>query len=329
MTRPAPIALFAFNRPEHLGRTLDALAENELAGDSELTVFCDGARSAAEQEAVMAVRAVARSVCGFRQVSVVERDRNMGLAASVIDGVASMLAKHQAVIVMEDDLVTSRYFLRFMNDALQAYAGDERVISICGYSYPVAGELPETFFLSGAHCWGWATWRRGWALFEADAQPLLTRLEENDELLYEFDRAGSYPHMQFLLWTTFGKGDSWALRWMASAIVHDKLTLYPGKSLVANIGMDSSGTHESELDVYDTELADRRPRVGDIEVVQNQRARRLLRGFHVRWRRGWGPKFRLYYLVAALLPESIEKMLYGRIVRRALQRIRAENHCMD
>ena len=321
MTHASPIALFAFNRPEHTQATLDALCENELACDSELTIFCDGPRSSEDEASVAEVREIAHTARGFKRVDVVERAENFGLARSVIRGVTDMLNDNDTVIVLEDDLVTSPYFLRFMNEALHAYVDDERVISVCGYSYPVRGSLPETFFLAGAHCWGWATWRRGWALFEHDPDVVLQRLRQDRDLLYEFDRAGSYPHTQFLKRAAMGEGDSWALRWMASAVIHGKLTLYPGKSLVTNIGMDSTGTNAPEIDVYRTTLAAEPPCVGEIEVRQDTRARRLLRDFHIEWRKTWRPKFRFYYLATAVIPEGIEKKLYAWIVERALRKI--------
>lgn len=323
MTNTAPIALFAFNRPEHLQATLDALRNNELASETRLTVFCDGARNEEDIAGVERVREIAHKTDGFEHVTVVEQERNLGLAESVISGVRSILDRHEAVIVLEDDLVTAPGFLRFMNDALDRYADDERVISVCGYSYPVRGRLPDTYFLLGAHCWGWATWRRAWALFSEDPLPLVATLEQNDDLLYEFDRAGSYPHTQFLQRAACGEADSWALRWMASAVVNDKLTLYPGRSLVSNIGMDSSGTNAPTIDVYSTALAEQSPRVGEAAVRQDPDARRLLREFHIRWRRTWSVKFRLYYTLAPLLPERFEKKVYAAIVRRALRRIRA------
>ncbi len=322
MTSLSPIALFAFNRPEHTRETLAALSRNECASESELTIFCDGPRSADDEEGVAAVREIARNAQGFRSVRVVERPENLGLARSVITGVSSMLEESETIIVLEDDLVTSPFFLKFMNDALETYADDDRVISVCGYSYPVRGALPETFFLTGAHCWGWGTWRRGWALFEHDPIPLLEQLEENDDLLYEFDRAGSYPQARFLLRAAFGQGDSWALRWMASATVKDKLTLYPGQSLVTNIGMDSTGTNAPELDVYAATVAEDPPMVGNIDVRQHAHARKLMRDFHVRWRSSWRPKHRLYYLLTKLLPERIERKLYASKARKALAEIR-------
>ena len=40
----APIIVFAYDRPDHLRQTLAALAKNDLAPQSVLYVYCDGAR---------------------------------------------------------------------------------------------------------------------------------------------------------------------------------------------------------------------------------------------------------------------------------------------
>lgn len=98
----APIAVFAFNRPDHLRRTLDALAANELAAQSDLTIFCDGPRSGAETEKTEAVRNVAKSAQGFASLTVVERPCNLGCATSIIDGLKQMFAQHAKLIVIED-----------------------------------------------------------------------------------------------------------------------------------------------------------------------------------------------------------------------------------
>ena len=321
MKNCASVALFVFNRPAHTAATLDALRKNESADASLLSIFCDGPRSAEDEEAVAQVRQIARKARGFKGVQVVERSENVGLAQSVITGVTEMLDTHETVIVVEDDLITSPYFLGFMNEGLQTYAAEERVVSICGYSYPSERPLPETFFLPGAHCWGWATWRRGWALFEPDPHKLLKRLDEEDRI-YAFDVGGSYPHTMFLRRTAAGEGDSWALRWMASAIVNDRLTLYPGCSLVQNAGMDDSGTHGDSINVYDTTLAQRRPRLARLPAEPDRAALAQREAFHVAWRSRWSLKNRLYYFVAKLLPAQLEKAVYSTIVRRSLHRMR-------
>src|SRR3546814_4010087 len=73
-----------------------------------------------------------------------------------------------------------------MNDALYHYRDDQRVASIHGYSLPTDRPLPETYFLKGADCWGWATWRRAWGGFNPDGRALLSELERR-HLVHHFD----------------------------------------------------------------------------------------------------------------------------------------------
>jgi hypothetical protein len=274
----APIALFAYNRPDHVKRTVEALQRNTSAGSSDLHVFSDAARNPAAEEGVALVRDYIRGIDGFRTVEIVERDQNLGLARSIIDGVTRLCNARGRVIVVEDDLLTSPHFLDFMNDGLDFYEKDERVISIHGYSYPVSGDLPDTFFLRGADCWGWATWKRGWDLFEADGRILLEQLATS-RLTNRFDFDGAYPYTRMLSDQIAGRNDSWAIRWNASAFLKDKLTLYPGRTLVLNIGNDGSGTHCSTTEDYSGMLSGDPIGIGRIPVQEHAEARNLFARF--------------------------------------------------
>lgn len=267
----APIALFTYNRLWHTRQTVETLAANDLACETDLFVFSDAARSVSQEAAVQEVRDYIRTVTGFRSVSIVEREENLGLARSIIEGVTALVAERGRVIVLEDDLKTSRYFLRYMNDALEFYQEDERVASIHGYIYPVQRALPETFFLRGADCWGWATWKRAWDLFEPDGKKLFNELKKRN-LLKEFDFNGAYRFSGMLEDQYLGRNASWAIRWYASAFLADKLTLYPGRSLVQNIGNDASGTHCGESRKYDVVLASAPVHVKPVEVTHDRLA---------------------------------------------------------
>ncbi|WOD40832.1 hypothetical protein [Nodosilinea sp. E11] len=275
---PAPVAVFAFNRPHHLHQTLTTLAQNEGAETTTVTIYCDGPRHEQDHSNIEAVRAIAHGGNGFAQVQVVEREANCGLARSIIMGVTEQLRQHEQVIVVEDDLVTSPFFLRYMNQALEVYAECDRVISIHGYIYPIDTPLPETFFLRGADCWGWATWRRGWALFNPDGQALLTELERQ-QLLLAFDLEGAYPFSQMLRDQIAGRNNSWAIRWHASAFLADRLTLYPGRSLVHNIGHDDSGTHSQRTGTYDVVVSPTPIRVEAIAPVPCAAARAAVKQY--------------------------------------------------
>ncbi len=251
----APVVVFAYRRPDHLRRALDSLAANSGADQTQVSIYCDGAKSAADGEAVEQVREIARyaSESGvFASARVIERDHNLGLAKSVISGVTETLEGHDRVIVVEDDLVVSPDFLDYMNQALALYANNDEVISIHGFMYSVPPVLPQTVFLRGADCWGWATWRRGWELFEPDSQKLLKELDKSpDRAQFDFD--GAFPYRQMLKDQAAGTIDSWAVRWYASAFLANKLTLYPGQSLVENIGQEGSGTHSQSATSHEVQ----------------------------------------------------------------------------
>ena len=243
----APIILFVYNRPIHTAACLRALSANELSDQSVLYIYADGSKAgatAAEQALVQQTRELIRSELWCKEVKVIENDENLGLAANIIQGVTKVVQAHGKVIVLEDDIVTSRGFLRYMNDALDLYERETEVgcIHAWNYHFENISDEPSTFFLKGADCWGWATWRRGWDLFEADGQKLMDQLKASN-LTYSFDRNGLYPYTDMLQQQIDGKVNSWAIRWHASLFLLNKFCLQPLKPIVKNIGFDHSGVH--------------------------------------------------------------------------------------
>ncbi len=249
----APIVLFVYNRPWHTEQTINALKNNELARESELFIYSDAPKNDKAIKGVQEVRHYIRGVVGFKKVTIIERDQNLGLANSIIDGVTNIVNQYGKIIAMEDDLITSPYFLKFMNKSLDMYENEHNVACIHGYIYPIE-ELPETFFIRGADCWGWATWKEKWAIFEMDGKKLLDQLKQyNLEQEADFNNTANYTQM--LKDQVAGKNNSWAVRWYVSAFLNNKLCLYPGKSYVQNIGTDDSGTHCGATDLYQIELS--------------------------------------------------------------------------
>jgi len=300
----SPIALFVYARPDHARRTLEALLKNPEAKSSDLIVFSDAARTPDKEESVRLVREYIASIEGFRSLIVHHRPENFGLAKSIIEGVTQVLADHERVIVLEDDLVTSPHFLRYMNEALNRFAEEERVISVHGYVYPTEKTLPEAFFLRGADCWGWATWRRGWAQFNPDGQFLLDELKRQN-LLKAFDFNGAYSYSAMLMGQINGSNDSWAVRWYASAFLANKLTLYPGRSLSHNIGNDSTGTHCGMSSVFDSELSATPIRVDSVVIEESEAARKIIEEFF----RAMRPP--LHRLFDRLMSENMRQRLTG------------------
>lgn len=296
----APIALFVYARPDHARRTVEALLQNPEASASNVIIFSDAARTPDKEESVRLVRQYIAGIQGFRSLTIHHRPQNLGLAKSIIEGVTQVLADHERVIVLEDDLETSPHFLRYMNEALDRFAKEERVISVHGYVYPTEQTLPEAFFLRGADCWGWATWRRGWAHFNPDGQFLLDELTRQN-LLKAFDLNGAYSYSAMLKGQISGSNDSWAVRWHASAFLANKLTLYPGRSLTHNIGNDSTGTHCGTTAALDAELSATPIRLDSVVIEESEAARKIIEDF---FRSKRPPLQRMF---ARLMPKNMRR----------------------
>lgn len=267
----APIALFVFRRPHHTKSVLDALLLNKEANKSEIYIYCDGPRGIQDLDSVHEVRCFVKALKGFKSIHIIERDKNYGLSESIISGVTEILEKYESVIVLEDDIVTSPYFLSFINDGLNKYKNDTRVASIHGFVYPVKQNLPNNFFLRGADCWGWGTWRRAWQKFNPNGIELLNKLKKNN-LIYDFDFNGAYSYSEMLANQIKGNNQSWAIRWHASMYLENMLTLYPGRSLVNNIGHDDTGTHSGMTNKYESILSVEPIEIEDIKVEVSKTA---------------------------------------------------------
>lgn len=271
----APVAVFAYRRPVHLQAVLDALAANPESATTPIVLFSDAPRRPDVAPDVDAVRRVldTESARGrFASVDIVVRDENLGLARSIVSGVTDLVRRHGRVIVLEDDLAPGPCFLDYMNRALDLYADAPEVASIHAYRYPGTEPLPDTFFLRGADCWGWATWARAWAEYEPDGAALLAQLRARG-LTHAFDFDGAYPYTRMLEAQIAGDNDSWAVRWYASAFLRGRLTLYPGSAQVHNLGADGSGSHVGATDRFAHARWGRRLDVQRLPCVEDPKVR--------------------------------------------------------
>ena len=257
----APIVLFVYNRPFHTEKTLMALRKNDLASKSELFIFADGPKvnaSVEQMEKIEEVRKVIRKKQWCAKVHIIESGVNKGLADSIVGGVTDIVNKYGKVIVLEDDVVTQKGFLRYMNDALSVYEEEKRVMHVSAYMYPHScKKLPETFFYTLPYPGGgWATWKRAWKYFNNDASFLYKYFNGNN-LWEDFNTAGS-DYLQYQLEANIrGELKTWFIKWHASILMQNGLTLYPHRSLTHNIGFDASGVHCGETNKFDGPLVSR------------------------------------------------------------------------
>lgn len=250
----APIALFVYNRPQHTYKTVEALLKNAEAVHSDLYIFSDAAKSREAEFAVNQVRKYIHKISGFKSINIVEREKNWGLANSIIDGVTKLCNEYGKVIVLEDDLLVSPHFLNFMNNGLELYKNEPSVMQIAGYMFPASLSIDDdALFLPFISSWGWATWSRAWRSFDATASNF-QKLKGDKELVKRFNLNGNYDYFKMLKSQQSGKTESWAIRWYLSVFFLNGLTLYPKKTLVENNGFDGTGENCLISDIRVTTL---------------------------------------------------------------------------
>jgi hypothetical protein len=219
-----------------------------------LIVYADGPRSEKDHENVCAAREIARNARGFKAVTLVERDRNLGLAESIISGVTEVCQSHGKAIVIEDDLVVAPELLQFLTSGLERYAAEPRVFQISGYAYPAHDPgATDTFFLPMVSCWGWATWDRAWKRFERSLCAL-DALDCDPHLRRRFNVDGTYDYYAMACAQRAGQINSWGICWQLSLFANGGLVLYPPRSLVTNAGFDGSGTHRTSGEAFQEPL---------------------------------------------------------------------------
>ena len=247
MSNLSPLILVVYNRVNHTKNTVDALRANSLSSDSILYVYSEAAKNNSDIDEVKCVRKYIRSIKGFKEVHIIERGENFGLAKNIISCVSEAINKYEKVIVLEDDIVTSPYFLKYMNEALEYYKDIKDIGSISGFNYPKKvlnipkGYNNDIYFSLRPSSWGWATWKDRWEKVDWEVKDY-QEFEKEIELQKEFNKGGS-DLSGMLKAQMEGRIDSWAIRWSYHHFKNNLLAVYPVVSFVDNIGNDGSGIH--------------------------------------------------------------------------------------
>jgi len=268
MKQLAPIVLFAYNRPNHLKKTIESLLKNKLAKESEIYFFSDGSKNDFDKENVELVRKYMNQLVGFKKITISASIKNKGLANSVIEGITQIFNQYDKAIILEDDLQFSEYFLDYMNNALDFYENNSNVFSISGYCLPI--EIPtdyknEVFLFNRINSWGWATWKNRWSSIDWKVSDFSHFINDKN-LVKKFNQCGEDVTIM-LLKQMLGKIDSWAIRFNYACFKQNKLNVYPIKSLVQNIGTDGSGSHVKATKRFVSEIANKEPKLVDLQEV--------------------------------------------------------------
>ena len=264
----APIVLFVYNRPNHLRQTVQSLQKNKLVKASELFIYSDAPKNEQAVKYVNEVRDYIKTINGFKNVTIIERKKNWGLANNIIDGVTTIVCKYGTIIMLEDDLVLSPYYLMYMNKALDYYREKKKVWHISGWNLPIDRTgLPDTFLVRVMNCsGGWATWSDRWQYFERNFSKIVSGFSKED--IYHFNLEGSKKFWKQVKDNINGNLSTWAIFWYATIFKNQGLCLNPSHSYVKNIGHDCSGIHCLDGDYKDNLSISQKPSITFVEKIE-------------------------------------------------------------
>lgn len=252
----SPIAVFAYNRPEHLQKTLNSLTLNNGWEKHPVFIFSDGPKNSDnDRQLVAETREIADSFLKFSNVTVIKSDSHQGLAKNIISGVSELMKSYGTAIIVEDDLILSPLFLDFMDRALEFYRQSDEIFSISGYSLPLKSLNNydhDVYFLPRCSSWGWASWADRWAKVDWKVSDFAEFIKNKKEI-EAFDQGGS--DLSDMLERQQKKMiDSWAIRWNYAHFKNNGLSVVPTISMVSNTGCDNSGSNLKKTKRYETVL---------------------------------------------------------------------------
>lgn len=239
----APIVLFTYNRPWHTQQTIEALQKNELAKESELFIFSDGGKDEISWQKVNEVRDYLKTINGFKNITLDFKEKNSGLGDSIILGVTKIINQYEKIIVLEDDMVTSPYFLRFMNNSLDFYENEKKVWQVSGWFFPIESkDLEDLVVHQAMNCWAWGTWKNRWINFKKEPNNLIANYSKED--IFKFNMYGNDKTLwNQVVANSEKKINSWAIFWHEIIYRNDGLYINPKNSIIRNIGTDGSGVN--------------------------------------------------------------------------------------
>jgi hypothetical protein len=237
-----PVVLFVYNRPIHTKKVILTLKKNYLASNTSLYIFSDGPKNKTDKKKVTEVRKIINSIDGFKKTKVFKKQKNIGLKKSIKLGITKIIKKYGAVIVLEDDIITSPSFLYFMNYSLNFFKNHSKIWHINGWNLNLKNKkFNKTFFYRTMHCWGWATWANKWKNFNDNINEIEKKIDK--KTIYRLNNDGSENFYWQFLANKKNLINTWAIFWYLTIFLNKGLCLSPLSSFTKNIGLDGSGEH--------------------------------------------------------------------------------------
>lgn len=238
----APVVMIAYNRPDLIRWTMNNVALADGAANHEIFMFIDGPRNEDDE---LKQELIYSSVISYQarlpRLKVIRRGRNYGCRGNIVDAISQIISKYGRAIIVEDDILVSRTFLDYMDEALSFYENDKRIWSINAYQSPVLqipSDYPHDVYLNPVNmCWGWGTWADRWGQVDFDLKDW-GAMRNDPDMIMKLNKAGR--HLRGMIERQYaGQLKTWDVQCAYHVVKNGLMSIEPKYQLSKNIGFNS------------------------------------------------------------------------------------------
>lgn len=244
MERSVIIGVFCYNRVAKLKACMEALLKNPECVSMDIVFFSDGYKLEADKDAVLEVRRYIDSIKGFRKVIRHYRDRNLSTGPNFQEGLTFLSNNYDEFIIVEDDLIVSPNYLKYLLDGLGFYRRDNTVFCVTAYVFPINyKQYPYDTIVYKRFCsYGWAGWSDRFTTVVWDKLALKELMNTSPGFKKRLNAEG-YDLVRMLKKQISGVISTWDIQ-MQTHIAENRLkVIYPVLSKVSNVGFDEESTN--------------------------------------------------------------------------------------
>jgi hypothetical protein len=252
MSERTIIGVFCYKRAGKLKASMEALLQNPECATMDIVFFCDGHKGERDYEGVMETRAYIDSLTGFRNIYKHYRERNISTGPNFKQGITWLCENYDQFIVVEDDLVVTPNYIKYLLDALDFYKHDPSIFCVTGFAFPLQkGAYPFDTIIHRRFCsYGWGAWSNRVAKVIWDKDEL-SGLMEGPQFKKRLDREG-HDLYRMLKKQISGAISTWDIQMQVHVAQNDLKVVYPVLSKTHNIGFDNESTNTFGVDYLKT-----------------------------------------------------------------------------
>ena len=243
------IGVFCYNRANKLKQCINALLKNPECESMDIVFFSDGFKGEADKAGVLETRNYINSITGFKKVIKHFRERNYSTGPNFIEGLTFLSNNYEEFIIVEDDLIVSPNYIKYLLGGLAHYRHKKSVFCITAYVCPIdAGDYSFDTIVYKRFCsYGWAGWADRFKNVIWDQGQLRNLMQQSPGFKRRLNAEG-YDLGRMLEKQLNGRISTWDVQLQVHVAENRLKVVYPKLSKVNNIGFDEESTNTFGID---------------------------------------------------------------------------------